>query len=76
MFVLQELGFPKAHFHGRLKKVQNHTESCPDANALQKTFRKEVECLQQQQIIVPLGIDNGAKALFLYPNQMALCASV
>ena len=50
------------HFHYRLNQIANHTRhpGCV-AYALQKSFKEELQHLQQQGIIAPLGIDKIAE---------------
>ena len=59
---LLELDASKVLFTYRLKMMQNYTQ-CPQINvayALQEAFKIESEGLQEQQILVPLGVDEKA----------------
>ena len=60
---LMVLGASKAYFHYSLNLTESHTK-CPPryvAYALQKPFKKELEQLQELDIIAFLGVDEMAE---------------
>ena len=56
------LGALKAHFHCNLSLTASHTMHHPGMwHVLQKPFKEELECLQEMDIITPLGVDKTAE---------------